>query len=55
MTALDLRDKLLGTYPAELIEDLKLDNIWGIGLDGNGANWLGKLLIEIREVLSARV
>jgi ribA/ribD-fused uncharacterized protein len=47
----DLREKLLATYPATLIENSKTDTFWGIGKNGKGKNMLGKLLMEVREEL----
>ncbi len=45
----ELKEKLLSTGTAILIEDSKTDNFWGIGKKGEGKNMLGKLLMEIRE------
>ena len=47
----DLADKLLATGDALLIEDSKTDAYWGIGKKGNGQNWLGKCLMDIREMV----
>jgi predicted NAD-dependent protein-ADP-ribosyltransferase YbiA (DUF1768 family) len=46
-----LADKLLATGDAILIEDSKTDAYWGVGKKGNGQNWLGKCLMDIRELL----
>jgi len=43
-----LRDLLISTADAELIEDSPRDSYWGCGKDGKGANRLGKLLEEVR-------
>jgi N-glycosidase YbiA len=47
----DLAALLLGTGDAELIEDSPSDAFWGIGRDGDGGNWAGRVLMEIREGL----
>ncbi|MEX0598268.1 MAG: NADAR family protein, partial [Candidatus Paceibacterota bacterium] len=36
------------TGDKEIIEDSPRDYFWGIGRLGNGQNWLGKLLMELR-------
>ena len=44
-----LRDRLLGTAPHPLIEGNTWgDRFWGV-CDGEGQNWLGRLLMEIRD------
>lgn len=40
---------LLSTGDAILRESSVHDSFWGIGKDGKGKNWLGKLLMEIRD------
>ena len=40
--------KLLETGDRTLIEDSWRDGYWGIGEDGNGQNWLGRLWMEVR-------
>ena len=45
----DLRDILLSTREAEIIEDSPYDYIWGIGKNGTGHNLLGKILMSIRD------
>jgi N-glycosidase YbiA len=47
----DLAELLLATADAELIEDSPSDGFWGIGRDGNGANWAGRVLSEVRDRL----
>lgn len=42
---------LLSTGSAEIVEDTALDDFWGIGPDGAGGNWAGRILTEIREQL----
>lgn len=46
-----LRELLLGTGDAELIEHTKNDRYWADGGDGSGKNMLGKILVEIRNEL----
>jgi len=47
----DLREKLLATGDAELIEGNTWgDRYWGT-VDGQGKNWLGKILMEVRKQL----
>ena len=48
-----LRDALVKTGNAELIEDAPWDKFWGDGGNGDGQNMLGKLLMELREELRA--
>lgn len=47
----DLRDLLLSTGDAELIEHTARDSYWGDGGDGSGRNMLGRILMEVREEL----
>ena len=47
----ELAECLLGTADAEIVEDAKHDAFWGIGRDGAGENWAGRILMEVREVL----
>jgi len=42
-----LKQALLQTGNAELIEDSPTDSFWGIG-NGSGQNWLGKILMDVR-------
>lgn len=44
-----LKQKLLDTGNAKIIEDSKTDSFWGCGKNGKGKNMLGVLLMEIRE------
>ena len=46
-----LGEALLATGEAELIEDSPLDAFWGIGPDGAGQNWAGRVLMEVRAAL----
>lgn len=45
----DLKDLLISTGNATLIEHTKNDSYWGDGGNGSGKNKLGRLLMEIRE------
>ena len=47
----DIRQILLGTSDAEIIEKTSDDHYWGIGSRGDGKNMLGVILIEVREQL----
>lgn len=49
----ELREKLLGSGDAVLIEASPIDDSWGEGQDETGQNWLGRLLIEVRSLLRA--
>jgi hypothetical protein len=44
----DLREALLATGDEELVERSP-DAYWGSGLDGKGLNWLGRILMEVRQ------
>jgi ribA/ribD-fused uncharacterized protein len=46
-----LREVLLGTGDAILIEHTRNDSYWGDGGDGTGKNMLGILLMKLREEL----
>jgi ribA/ribD-fused uncharacterized protein len=49
-----IRDLLLGTGDEELIEKTTSDYYWGCGTDGTGKNMLGKILMEVRDILRTR-
>jgi ribA/ribD-fused uncharacterized protein len=49
-----LYDYLLSTQGRELIEDSPTDYYWGCGAENDGLNMLGKLLMELRDSLTAR-
>lgn len=51
----DLAALLLATGDAELVEDSPSEPFWGIGPDGRGANWAGRVLMEVRAELRAAV
>jgi ribA/ribD-fused uncharacterized protein len=44
----ELAALLLATGDVELVEDSQSDAFWGIGKDGTGANWGGRILMKIR-------
>ena len=45
----DLKEILLSTGDAQLIEDSPVDYYWGCGAKGNGKNMLGVLLMRLRD------
>ena len=45
----ELRELLLATGNAKLIEHTANDDYWGDGGDGSGKNMLGRILMEVRE------
>src|SRR5262249_12183422 len=45
----DLKQVLLGTGDAKLVEHTERDSYWGDGGDGSGKNRLGQLLMRLRE------
>lgn len=47
----NLRDLLLSTGEEELIEANPDDYFWGEGADGTGKNVMGKMLMEIRDLV----
>jgi N-glycosidase YbiA len=47
----DLREILLGTGDAEIVEHTENDRYWGHGGDGTGQNRLGQILMKVREGL----
>lgn len=51
----DMRNRLLATGDAALIEESKSDAFWGLGKKGNGKNMLGVLLMEVRSLLRAGI
>lgn len=46
-----LKEKLLATGDAELVEFSSWDRFWGVDRNGRGQNQLGKILMKIREEL----
>ena len=50
--AIELREQLLATGEAQLIEgNTWNDTFWGV-CKGKGQNWLGRILVEVREELA---
>jgi N-glycosidase YbiA len=49
----DLAQLLLATAAAALIEDSPSDAFWGTGRNGEGSNWAGRVLMEVRDRLRA--
>ena len=47
----ELRDALLATGDAMLVEHTRNDSYWGDGGDGRGRNMLGQILVSVREEL----
>lgn len=47
----DIKKVLLDTGNEELVEKTTDDYYWGCGSDGSGKNMLGKILVEVREIL----
>ncbi|WP_293134960.1 NADAR family protein [Microcoleus sp. bin38.metabat.b11b12b14.051] len=50
-THADIREILLATGDEEIVENAPGDYYWGCGKDGSGKNMLGKILMEVREIL----
>ena len=50
----EIRDILLATGSEEIVENAPGDYFWGCGKDGSGKNMLGKILMEVREILKER-
>jgi predicted NAD-dependent protein-ADP-ribosyltransferase YbiA (DUF1768 family) len=42
---------LFSTGDEEIAEDSPTDSFWGLGPDGGGQNNLGKILMQVRQVL----
>jgi N-glycosidase YbiA len=47
----DLRELLLSTGDAKIVEHTEKDGHWGDGGDGRGKNMLGRVLMDVRERL----
>ncbi len=45
----DIKQILLSTCDAILIENSPIDYFWGCGADGSGENYLGRILMRIRD------
>lgn len=50
----DIYQILLDTGEEQIVENAPGDYYWGCGADGSGKNMLGKILMEVREVLRRR-
>lgn len=50
----EIKDVLLSTGEALLVENTTEDYYWGCGTNGNGENWLGRILMETRDILRAK-
>ena len=48
---LDVRQTLLDTLDAEIVEDSPVDYFWGCGIDRSGQNQLGRILMQVRSEL----
>jgi ribA/ribD-fused uncharacterized protein len=47
----ELQNLLFSTGDAKIVEHTANDNYWGDGGDGSGKNMLGRILMEVREML----
>lgn len=47
----ELRELLLSTGDAKLVEHTENDDYWGDGGDGSGKNMLGRILMQVRDSL----
>ncbi|MCD6051638.1 MAG: hypothetical protein K0Q55_3047 [Verrucomicrobia bacterium] len=47
-----LKEQLLATGDAQIVEHAANDGYWGDGADGQGKNRLGMLLMELRQQLA---
>lgn len=47
----DIRRELLATGNKQIAEHTSNDSFWGDALDGSGQNWLGRILMQVREEL----
>lgn len=47
----ELRDLLLSTGNAKIVEHTENDDYWGDGGDGTGKNMLGRILMDVRDQL----
>lgn len=47
----DIREILLSTGDAEIVENSPIDYYWGCGANGSGKNRLGIILMEVRDIL----
>ena len=49
----ELRELLIATGDAKLVEHTEDDDFWGDGGDGSGKNQLGRILMAVRDALRA--
>ncbi|MBD2182760.1 NADAR family protein [Planktothrix sp. FACHB-1355] len=54
-THTDIREVLISTGDELIVENSPIDYYWGCGADGSGKNMLGKILMEVREILRDRI
>jgi N-glycosidase YbiA len=47
----ELRELLLSTGAAKIVEHTENDDYWGDGGDGTGKNMLGRILMQVRDLL----
>ena len=47
----DIREILLSTGEQEIVEKTTRDYYWGCGSKGNGKNKLGRILMQVRDIL----
>ena len=50
----DIRDVLFSTGTAVIVEHTVNDRFWGDGGDGSGKNWLGRILMEVRDEFASQ-
>ena len=50
----ELKNLLISTNEQEIIENSPIDSYWGSGPDEKGKNFLGKLLMEVRDELQLK-
>ncbi len=50
----DIRERLLSTGEATIVEHTANDDYWGDGGDGSGRNMLGRILMRVRAELGRR-
>lgn len=50
-THIELKNMLLSTENQKIIEETTDDFFWGCGKDGTGENALGRILMQVREIL----
>ena len=51
----DLRELLLATGDAKIVEHTEQDDYWGDGGNGRGKNMLGRILMEVRQTLRDQI